>query len=428
MKSLLLLKKKKYAALMVEEKLGELITTRETKGLDLVRRDWCTLSREVGSTVLDYILSGLGREELVSQVLEYLRCVALKVANNELGIEQYIITKGLARPPHEYPDAKSQPHVQVAKAMLEQGASVAPGAVIEYVICVDPNKSSVADRAYHPKTVLKAEGLLQIDSQWYMAQQLHPPIWRLCEPIDGLDAAQIAECLGLDASKFRASSVEHSRDELQLLGTAGEMCRFAKAKPLMLKCDACCEEHAFRGLLGHGTYDASLSTVGEWIGLRTLECAGCGSPYDCVRVQNALQLALRVEVGAYYAAPLQCDEPSCTERTLGLSTHVTRDEAGMPIFPACTVPRCKGRMGKTYDDRALHTQLLFFMSLFDVCWSRTKCETKKTLRDSKVQPQSGSLGDSGLQALESFTAIVRNALRQSAFHMIDSRQLFVTSL
>ena len=47
MQSMLLLKKKKYAALMVEEKGGELVTTRETKGLDLVRRDWCTLSREV---------------------------------------------------------------------------------------------------------------------------------------------------------------------------------------------------------------------------------------------------------------------------------------------------------------------------------------------------------------------------------------------
>ena len=35
---------------MVEEKPGgELVTTRETKGLDLVRRDWCTLSRQAGS-------------------------------------------------------------------------------------------------------------------------------------------------------------------------------------------------------------------------------------------------------------------------------------------------------------------------------------------------------------------------------------------
>ena len=35
---------------MVEEKPdGALVTTRETKGLDLVRRDWCTLSRQAGS-------------------------------------------------------------------------------------------------------------------------------------------------------------------------------------------------------------------------------------------------------------------------------------------------------------------------------------------------------------------------------------------
>jgi DNA polymerase alpha subunit A len=44
---MLLLKKKKYAALMTEEKNGSLVTTMETKGLDLVRRDWCELSHDV---------------------------------------------------------------------------------------------------------------------------------------------------------------------------------------------------------------------------------------------------------------------------------------------------------------------------------------------------------------------------------------------
>ena len=70
----------RYAALMVEEKNGELITTRETKGLDLVRRDWCTLSREAGLMVLDFILAGLNREELVSKILEYLSDIAKKVS------------------------------------------------------------------------------------------------------------------------------------------------------------------------------------------------------------------------------------------------------------------------------------------------------------------------------------------------------------
>ncbi len=47
-KTLLLLKKKKYAALTVVEKNGVLTAVKEVKGLDLVRRDWCVLSKELG--------------------------------------------------------------------------------------------------------------------------------------------------------------------------------------------------------------------------------------------------------------------------------------------------------------------------------------------------------------------------------------------
>ena len=46
-KSLLLLKKKKYAALAVEKKGDEIITKTEFKGLDIVRRDWSNLARKV---------------------------------------------------------------------------------------------------------------------------------------------------------------------------------------------------------------------------------------------------------------------------------------------------------------------------------------------------------------------------------------------
>lgn len=52
-KSLLLLKKKKYAALKIvawgtpDEKIES-----EIKGLDMVRRDWCPLSKRIGNFVL----------------------------------------------------------------------------------------------------------------------------------------------------------------------------------------------------------------------------------------------------------------------------------------------------------------------------------------------------------------------------------------
>ena len=34
------------------------------------------------------------------------------------------------------------------------------------------------------------------DTKYYLSQQVHPVVSRLCDPIDGTDAAIIAECLG----------------------------------------------------------------------------------------------------------------------------------------------------------------------------------------------------------------------------------------
>lgn len=36
-----------------------------------------------------------------------------------------------------------------------------------------------------------------------MLLQVHPSVSRLCAPIEGTDEARIADCLGLDPSKFR---------------------------------------------------------------------------------------------------------------------------------------------------------------------------------------------------------------------------------
>jgi hypothetical protein len=33
--------------------------------------------------------------------------------------------------------------------------------------------------------------------------QVHPVVSRLCAPIEGTDAARIADCLGIDAAKVR---------------------------------------------------------------------------------------------------------------------------------------------------------------------------------------------------------------------------------
>jgi DNA polymerase alpha subunit A len=43
---------------------------------------------------------------------------------------------------------------------------------------------------------LKTNDKLKVDIKYYLSQQIHPVVSRLCEPIEGTDAARIAESLG----------------------------------------------------------------------------------------------------------------------------------------------------------------------------------------------------------------------------------------
>lgn len=177
-KSMLLLKKKKYAALVVENPgtPDEKITT-ELKGLDMVRRDWCPLSKNVGNFVLTQILSGKQREDIVMALNEYLSGIGNQMKAGETPLSEYIITKQLTRNTNEYSDAKSLPHVQVAIRMKSQGKSDAelvnnfiPYVICETVIAKDKKKASIGDMAYSPDEFLSSKSSLKIDVDWYINQ------------------------------------------------------------------------------------------------------------------------------------------------------------------------------------------------------------------------------------------------------------------
>lgn len=52
------------------------VQTQEIKGLDMVRRDWSGLAKDVGKYVLDRILSGLPSDEVVEAIHQHLRQVS----------------------------------------------------------------------------------------------------------------------------------------------------------------------------------------------------------------------------------------------------------------------------------------------------------------------------------------------------------------
>jgi len=160
------IRKKKYAAIVVEKKNGILERSFETKGLDLVRRDWCDLVSKVSRFVLEQILSSHDREVVVNTVHAYLRQVGEDTRSGNYPINSFIINKNLAKPPEAYPDAKIQPHVQVALRMKKKGLSVRTGDFIPYVICLAADDKlesdkNISDRAFHPDEI--NESNLRID-------------------------------------------------------------------------------------------------------------------------------------------------------------------------------------------------------------------------------------------------------------------------
>ena len=92
---MLLLKKKKYAAIIVEEKNGKIVTSLESKGLDLVRRDWCDLSHEVSEFVLKQIFSAETREDAIERIHIYLEKVGKEVRKELIPAQKFVIHKVL---------------------------------------------------------------------------------------------------------------------------------------------------------------------------------------------------------------------------------------------------------------------------------------------------------------------------------------------
>lgn len=248
---LLLLKKKKYAAIVVEEKNGKLVTFMESKGLDLVRRDWCDLSHEVSEYVLNQIFSGESREDVLDRIHAYLGKVGEEVRKKLIPAEKFVINKGLTKKPEDYADKESQPHVQVALRMKAQGLVAAKvGDTIPYVICIGPS-ATIGKRAYHIDDVKKEGSTLKIDLEWYLTNQVHPPIARLCAPIEGTDNARLATCLGLDAAKYQHSALSKLENEslMTLDSQMTDVERFKDVEKWTPTCSYCKTAHEFTGLI-----------------------------------------------------------------------------------------------------------------------------------------------------------------------------------
>ncbi|KAH8419158.1 hypothetical protein KR222_006936, partial [Zaprionus bogoriensis] len=368
---LLLLKKKKYAAVKLSKNAkGVLQREQEHKGLDIVRRDWSQLAVMVGKAVLDEVLADKPLEDKLDAVHAQLGRIKDQIAQSAVPLPLYVITKQLTRAPQEYANSASLPHVQVALRMnRERNRRYKKGDMVDYVICLDGSTNAAMQRAYHLDE-LKGSETLKLDHNYYLGHQIHPVVTRMVEVLEGTDASRIAECLGMDASKFRQNAQRAQQERSE--EAEGESLQKTKlqlyrlCEPFRFKCVACKTEQLMASAYRPGANSSHVPVLQQCV---NPECQTAPLQY-LVSIRNQLQLCVRSYVQRFYRNWLVCDHPDCNYNTRSYSIRL---ELRRPRCLKCN----SGSMLRQYSERDLYNQLCYLRFIFDL--SKQQLHQKPTL-------------------------------------------------
>ena len=287
---LLLLKKKKYAALAVDilddGKYSERI---DLKGLDIIRRDWCGLTKIFGKYIVEKILTS-NHDSIIPQIREFLSTISEKLQRNHYSIKEFTIFKTLTKLPEDYLDSNLYPHVVVANWIKKNGGRIAIGQVIPYVICTNSSsKDTGSHKAYHPDQLQESLGVydanIQISIDYYLSNQIFPVISRLCAPL--VDPIMISECIGISSVSLKAEPIQlFNRQVDQVSGT-----------DLSIKCPYCDK-------------DVLCSSPATFQSIIT--CNSCFTGICFQRVQLIIILELRERIRMLYIREQKCVELDCS--------------------------------------------------------------------------------------------------------------------
>ncbi|XP_058793658.1 DNA polymerase alpha catalytic subunit [Phymastichus coffea] len=352
-KKLLLLQKKKYAVLtMTKLPNGQIQTNKELKGLDIVRRDWCGLACDIGNQVIDQLLSDESSETRINNIFETLQNIGNSLREGKLPLSCLVITKQLSKNPNEYGGDKKQSHVTVALRLNESGGRKwKAGDTVPYIICLDNTDKSAHERAYHIEE-FKKSNKLKVDVNYYLLNQIHPVIMRICEPIEGIDDVVLAQCLGV-ADLYKPRKV-YSNQEAGEVPLCVQDNRFDKCHPFRFTCrnESCKTEMEIKTVLTEidGVVRPSLEMCSN------PECHMAPWKY-AFAIQNKVQLDIRKFISEYYYGEAECENPAC----LNTMRRITLDTAGS--YPKCY--HClDGNVHRIHKETELYNQLSFYLHLF----------------------------------------------------------------
>jgi DNA polymerase delta subunit 1 len=170
----LLITKKHYAGLKHTSAIGK--GTIDAKGIETVRRDNCRLVQNLLQKVLDMLLT----QQNVEGAIALVKSVVSDLLADRIDLSFLVISKALSKKDYK----AKQAHVELAERMRKRDPGSAPrlGDRIAYVMIASRN-SRAYENSEDPLFAL--EHGMQIDTKYYIENQLRKPLTRLFTPIMG---------------------------------------------------------------------------------------------------------------------------------------------------------------------------------------------------------------------------------------------------
>jgi len=399
-KSMLLLKKKKYACLKyLPPYTDPNKIERELKGVDLVRRDWSPLSKNTGLKILDIILSGKSKDDIISAIYDELKKVSEDIDSNKIELKDYAITKQLAKNIDDYHDLKALPHVQVAKRLREQGKrNFQIHSFIPYVIClfkedenndnISPKIKTISDRAYHPKEI-ENDPTLKIDYLWYKENQILPVVKRLVQHINEITINQLCESLGIENKSHDFYQEQNNENPNENKGKIkkSKVINLKVRSGLLFKCPFCNKIRHINNL----KYREDC--------IRTLtKCEKCNKfisqPEDFQKIANIIKNTAKNLIFLYYRKKSTCSTCKESNNTLFCRTK-------------CSDKTCNGYMEIDYDEMSIYHELKFLNELVN---------TNESSIDTELKPF-----DAAVKKVEKY---IKNISNKISFTKINISDLF----
>lgn len=396
--SVLLQKKKKYAAVELVKRGDKIEKELIVKGLDLKRREFCQLSKDASMFTLDQLLNKTDIDEGLENISEYMRKLADDVRHNRVPAAKFLIHNELGKDPKDYTETYKPPHVLVALMKLARGELVQAHDVISYVITapLSGEDKSPGERSRSLSDMRKEQR--QIDVEYYLQNQIFTVISRLFENVEEADVCKLAACLGVEAPKARQlnrSTTSHN-SFVPFESQLSDEERFKDCQPLKLLCHECQHETPYRGV------DKAVLT------LRGIECLSCKTPITGLRLNSQVEMSIRRHIARYYESWLKCDDAAC-----GIVTR----EIGVTGGKRCYAKdgTCRGSLHLMYSSRALHNQLLFFEAMFDMERACKSLQDNGELRELAVVNQ---------DRFAKAKSIAERYLRNNGRRYVDMKRLF----